>query len=198
MTDMLSSGNGAFSWNSTMSGRHDTCGMTRTPRACSAADCSRTARCPSGPSMPPRSAVQLTGRCVRSWIAANWSRKRPGPMVACMTPPAASARQAARVAHQAAHLPELVVRRLALGRLLAHDVEAHGRVAHERAHVDRGPAPLDRGQELTERLERPLAADPGAQRLERHALHALERAEHEVAVRRARGCDAEAAVPHHH
>ena len=97
MTDMLSSGNGAFSWNSTMSGRHDTCGMTRTPRACSAADCSRTARCPSGPSMPPRSAVQLTGRWVRSWMAANWSRKSPGPMVACMTPPAASPRQPASV-----------------------------------------------------------------------------------------------------
>ncbi len=37
---------------------------------------SRTSRWPSGPSMPASSAVQLTGRPVRRWIAANSSRKK--------------------------------------------------------------------------------------------------------------------------
>src|SRR5438876_817912 len=145
MTDMGSSGKGAPRLNSTMSGRQDTCGITRTPLACMAADCSRTARWPSGPSMPPRSAVQLTGR-----------------------------------------------------RLLAHHVEAHGGVPDERADVDRGAAPLDRAQELAEGLEGPVGADPRAQRVERHTLHLLERAKHEVAMRGPRRGDAEAAVPHHH
>jgi hypothetical protein len=102
-----------------------------------------------------------------------------------------------RLRDECAHRRDLRVRRLALRRLLAHDVESHRRVADERADVDRGAAALDRDEELREALERPVRADPGPERVERHALDLLERAEHEVAVRGARRRDAEPAVPHH-
>ena len=58
------------------------------------------------------------------------------------------------------------------------------------------PRRLDRVEELGEALERPVAADAREQRVERHALDALERAQHQLAVRRSRGGDAEAAVAH--
>ena len=68
----------------------------------------------------------------------------------------------------------------------------------ERADVDRGAPLLDGGEELREGLEGPLGADPRAQGVERHALHLLEGAQHEIAMRGPRRRDAEAAVPHHH
>ena len=110
-SDMLSNGNGALNWNSKLSGRHDTCGITRTPSACSAAERSSTKRCPSGPSMPPSSAVQLTGLPVLRWMAASSSRKKPGPIVACMTPCPTSARHAA-----SASISSSVAARLGTGR----------------------------------------------------------------------------------
>ena len=106
--------------------------------------------------------------------------------------------RAQRLGDERAHRGDLVRRRLALHRLLAHHVEADRGVAHERAHVDRGAAALDRVQVLRERLEGPLGADARAQRVERHAFHLLEREEHELTVRGPRRRDAEAAVAHHH
>ena len=66
-------------------------------------------------------------------------------------------RRAARRATRARMRRDLVGRRLALGRLLAHHVQADRRVADERADVDRRAAALDRVEELGKGLERPVA-----------------------------------------
>ena len=147
----------------------------------------------------------VTGRPVARWIAASSSRKKPGPIVACMTPCPASpsaagerrrspravaarlgtgrpgvadvrrrlrGREAERAGARAPRRRcarmrrDLVGGRRALGRLLAHHVESHRRVADQRADVDRGAAALDRVEVLREGLERPVArrARRGARR----------------------------------
>ena len=83
---MLSNGNGALNWNSKLSGRQDTCGTTRDAVGLHRRGALEDVAWPSGPSMPPSSAVQLIGLPVRRLMSANSSRKRPGPSVACMTP----------------------------------------------------------------------------------------------------------------
>ncbi len=103
-----------------------------------------------------------------------------------------------RLAHDPAHLPHFFFRGFALGRLLAHHVHAHRGVPDERADVDRRSAFVDRVEILGEGLEGPCLTETGAQRVERHPLDALERAQDQIAVLGAGGRDAEAAVPHHH
>src|SRR5262249_45890407 len=61
-----------------------------------------------------------------------------------------------------------------------------------------GPRASRGAEELGEGPERPLAAGGGEQRLQRHALGALERAQDELAMPGTGGRDAEAAVAHHH
>ena len=84
----------------------------------------------------------------------------------------------------------------ALGGLFAHDIHASGGVPNESGRVHRGTVGLERIEVLREGLKAPVA-QAGAQRVDAHALHVLERAHDEVAVFGPGGRDRESAVAHH-
>jgi len=101
-----------------------------------------------------------------------------------------------RLGHQIALGGDLFGRAFTLGGFLAHDIHAGGSVADERRHVDRSAVRLEGIEVLREGLEAPVA-EAGAQRIDAHALHVLERAHDQVTVLGPRGRNREAAVAHH-
>ena len=64
------------------------------------------------------------------------------------------------------HRGDLVVGGGALGRVLAHHVQAERCVAQTTRDIDRGAARARRVEELREGLERPLGAEPGEERVD--------------------------------
>ena len=85
----------------------------------------------------------------------------------------------------------------ALGRFLAHDVQAQRRVAEQGRDIDRRAALLQRVEILREGLERPVMPRPASQRVEAHALDLLERLHDQLAMDRLGRRDAEAAIADH-
>ena len=100
-----------------------------------------------------------------------------------------------RAAHQRLHLRHFAGRRGARGRIGAHHVSAHRRMAHIRRHVD-GAAPSPQlSQVLGKGFETP--ADAAAQHVERHAFDLRQVAHRQIAVARSAWRDREAAVADH-
>ena len=100
-----------------------------------------------------------------------------------------------RVAHEGAHVAELVLGGRAFGRALAHDEAAERRVPD----VDRGVDPEPCLEEAEERREGvPLPREPVAQHARRHALDLREETAQPVVVLARAGGDRVAAVARYH
>ena len=101
-----------------------------------------------------------------------------------------------RLRDEAAHRRHFVRAGVALRSCFAEHVGSQRRVADQCADVDGGAACGQRIEVLGKGLERPLGAKPRLECRHRHALHVLERADDDVAVRGTGRGDREAAVAH--
>ena len=100
-----------------------------------------------------------------------------------------------RRTEQRGHLVDLLGRRLAADRVVAHRRQPNRRVADQEAGVD-GRAPVEPRQPVAER--RPLPVKAGAQRVERHALDPRQHPREVVLLVGPRGRQREAAVAAEH
>jgi hypothetical protein len=92
---------------------------------------------------------------------------------------------------------DLVGGRSALGRFLAHHIEAQRRVAEQGGHVDRRAARLQRVEILREGLEWPGGTEARFKRLQAHALDLFQGLHDHLAMDFPGRGDAEAAIADH-
>ena len=100
-----------------------------------------------------------------------------------------------RVTEQRGHFLDLLGRRVAADRVVAHRRQPDRRVADEESGVDRDP-PVEPDEPVAER--RPLPVKPGAQRVERHALDPRQHPGEVVLLVGPRGRQREATVSAEH
>ena len=101
------------------------------------------------------------------------------------------------LANQSPHLGDLRCCGRPRRGLIAHDPQAHRRVANHHGHVDTQRRALQQVHVLREGLERPWTAQPFLQRRQAHALDTLQRAQNQITVLGSGRCHAKPAVAQH-